>query len=162
MNCNYFFFLTDLQIQSFIRYRNTLGNLISIYELQSVPGWDLPTIYKLLPFVTVEKKMILKEDILSRFKNGDNSLLLRGSRTMEKSKGYDQSLSNHYNKDRNHWLLRYRYQYKNLLQYGLTADKDAGEPFFNGINSKGFDFYSFHLFARNAGIFKAIASVILQ
>lgn len=152
-----FFFLTDLQIQSFIRYRNTLGNLISIYELQSVPGWDLPTIYKLLPFVTVEKKMILKEDILSRFKNGDNSLLLRGSRTMEKSKGYDQSLSNHYNKDRNHWLLRYRYQYKNLLQYGLTADKDAGEPFFKGINSKGFDFYSFHLFARNAGIFKAIA-----
>ena len=56
-----FFFLTDLQIQSFIRYRNTLGNLISIYELQSVPGWDLPTIYKLLPFVTVEKKMVLKE-----------------------------------------------------------------------------------------------------
>jgi hypothetical protein len=39
----------------------------------------------------------------------------------------------------------------------LTADKDPGEPFFKGINSKGFDFYSFHLFAQNAGIFKSIA-----
>ena len=37
-------FLTGLQIQSFIRYRNVLGNLISIYELQSVPAWDIQTI----------------------------------------------------------------------------------------------------------------------
>jgi hypothetical protein len=152
-----FFFLTDLQIQSFLRYRNMLGNLISIYELQSVPGWDVQTIYKVLPFVTVENKILLREDILSRFKNGENSLLLRVSRVLEKAKGYDQSLSTHYGRGRNHWLLRYRYQYKNLLQYGLTADKDAGEPFFKGINSKGFDFYSFHLFARNTGIFKNIA-----
>jgi hypothetical protein len=150
-------FLTGLQIQSFIRYRNVLGNLISIYELQSVPAWDLQTIYKILPFVTVENKVELKEDILTRFRNGENSILLRGTRVIEKAKGYDQSLNSHYFKDRNHWLLRYRYQYKNLLQYGITADKDAGEPFFKGINSKGFDFYSFHLFARNAGIFKSIA-----
>jgi hypothetical protein len=74
--------------------------------------------------------VLLKEDILSRFKNGDNSLLFRGSRILEKSKGYDQSLNNHYTSDRNHWLIRYRYQYKNLLQYGITADKDAGEPVF--------------------------------
>jgi hypothetical protein len=152
-----FFFLTDLQIQNFIRYRSMLGNLISIYELQAVPGWDVSTIYKLLPFVTIEGKLFFKQAILARFKNGDNNLLLRGARILEKAKGYDQSLNTHYGKDRNHWLLRYRYQYKNLLQYGITADKDAGEPFFKGINSKGFDFYSFHLFARNTGIFKSIA-----
>ena len=152
-----FYFLTDLQIQNFVRYRNSLGNLISIYELQAVPAWDVQTIYKILPFITLEKKLLLKEDILSRFKKGDNSLLLRGSRILEKSKGYDKSLNTHYTGDRNHWLLRYRYQYKNSLQYGITADKDAGEPFFKGINSKGFDFYSAHLFIRNAGIFKSIA-----
>ena len=44
-----------------------------------------------------------------------------------------------------------------MLQYGITADKDAGEPFFKGINSKGFDFYSFHFFTRNVSIFKTIA-----
>lgn len=152
-----FYFLTDLQIQNLIQYRNSLGRLIDIYELQAVPTWDVQTIHKILPFVTVERKVVLKEDLLSRFKSGDNSLLLRGSRILEKAKGYDQSLNTHYSKDRNHWLFRYKYQYKNLLQYGITADKDPGEPFFKGINKKGFDFYSFHLFTRNVGIFKSIA-----
>ncbi|MBL0144816.1 MAG: helix-hairpin-helix domain-containing protein [Chitinophagaceae bacterium] len=33
--------LSPLQIASLVSYRKLLGNLISIYELQSVPGWDL-------------------------------------------------------------------------------------------------------------------------
>jgi hypothetical protein len=152
-----FYFLTDLQIQNLIQYRNSLGNFISIYELQAVPTWDVATIYKILPFISIDRKLELKEDLLSRLGNGDNSLLLRGRRIVEKSRGYDKSLNTHYTGDRNHWLLRYRYQYKNLLQYGITADKDAGEPFFKSINSKGFDFYSFHFFTRNVGIFKTIA-----
>jgi hypothetical protein len=152
-----FYFMTDLQIQNLIQYRNSLGNFINIYELQAVPTWDIQTIYKILPFVTIERKLIVREDVLSRFKGGDQSLLLRGTRILERAKGYNKSLNTHYSGDRNHWLLRYRYQYKNLLQYGVTADKDAGELFFKGINSKGFDFYSFHVFTRNAGIFKGIA-----
>lgn len=152
-----FFFLTDLQIQNLIQYRNLLGDLISIYELQSVPGWDLNTIYKIIPYISVGNRILLKEDLLSRFRQGEKSLLLRASRIIENSKGYDQTLSTHYGKDKNQLLLRYRYQYKNLLQYGFSADKDAGEPFFKSINTKGFDFYSFHLFARNVGIFKSIA-----
>jgi hypothetical protein len=152
-----FYFLTDLQIENLIQYRSKLGNFISIYELQAVPTWDIATIYKILPFVTVERKVELNEDVLSRFRNGDNSLLLRGVRVVEKARGYDKSLNTHYTGDKNHWLLRYRYQYKNLLQYGITADKDAGEPFFKSINSKGFDFYSFHFFTRNVGILKNIA-----
>ncbi len=152
-----FYFLTDLQIQSLIRYRSSLGNFISIYELQSVPGWDIQTIYKILPFVTIENRLLLKEDLLSRFKNGEHSLLLRERRISEKTKGFGNASGSQYTGDRNHLLLRYRYQYKNLLQYGMTAEKDSGEPFFKGINSKGFDFYSFHLFTRNTGIFKTIA-----
>jgi hypothetical protein len=152
-----FYFLTDLQIHSFLRYRTTLGKLISIYELQSVPGWDVQTIRKILPFVTIENKLSLAEDFLSRLKDGENSLLLRARRVLEKSKGFDAASTTRYTGDRNHLLLRYRYQYKNLLQFGLTAEKDAGEPFFKQINSTGFDFYSFHFFTRNSGIFKTIA-----
>jgi hypothetical protein len=55
-----FYFLTELQIENFIRYRNLLGNLISIYELQSVPGWDIQTIYKIRPFVTVESQGVIE------------------------------------------------------------------------------------------------------
>ena len=38
--------LTPLQIQNFILYRNLVGNLVDLYELQAVPGWDIGTIHK--------------------------------------------------------------------------------------------------------------------
>ncbi len=53
--------------------------------------------------------------------------------------------------------MRYKHVYKNLLQYGIVAEKDAGEQFFKGGQKQGFDFYSAHLFIRNAGIVKALA-----
>jgi hypothetical protein len=54
-------------------------------------------------------------------------------------------------------LFRYKYNYKNLLQYGVTGDKDAGEQFFKGAQKNGFDFYSFHFFARKLGIVQSLA-----
>lgn len=150
-------FLTDLQIDNFLRYRNLLGKLISIYELQAVPTWDILTIKKILPYVFAGDAVSIKENFRSRFGNGDQTLLFRITRVLEKSRGYDTSLSSHYLGDRNHLMFRYRYQYKDLLYFGLTGDKDAGEQFFKGAQSEGFDFYSFHFFARRLGIIKSIA-----
>lgn len=150
-------FLTDLQIDHFIAYRNVLGKLIDVYELQAIPAWDLATIHKLLPYIKLGAATSVREKLISRFKGGEPTLMLRISRALEKSRGYDASLSNHYLGDRNHLLLRYRYQYKNLLQYGLVADKDAGEQFFKGGQSQGFDFYSAHFFVRGLGKIKALA-----
>lgn len=150
-------FLTDLQIYNFLQYRSSLGKLVNLYELQAVPTWDLATIQRLLPYVSIGPAVSIKENFASRFKKGEQSFLFRISRTIERSKGYDTSPGNYYLGDRNHILIRYRYQYKNLLQYGLVADKDAGEQFFKGGQSQGFDFYSVHLFARSLGKIKALA-----
>lgn len=43
------------------------------------------------------------------------------------------------------------------MQFGIVGDKDAGEQFLKGAQNKGFDFYSFHLFARKIGIIQALA-----
>jgi hypothetical protein len=150
-------FLNELQIASFFRYRSLLGNFIDIHELQAVPGWNLNTINKVLPFVTVGNAVSVKESFRSRFHNGDNTILFRISRVLEKSTGYDTTLNTHYMGDRNHLMFRYRYQYKDLLYIGMTSDKDAGEQFFRGAQSKGFDFYSFHFFIRRLGIIKSMA-----
>ena len=50
-------------------------------------------------------------------------------------------------------MLRYKYQFKNLLQYGLLAEKDAGEQFFKGPQKRGFDFSGYHrdMLARRIG-----------
>jgi hypothetical protein len=149
--------ITDLQISNLVRYRKLFGNLIDIYELQAVPTWDLVTIKRILPYVTVIHAVPAKENFRSRLHYGDQSLLFRATRVLERSKGYDASANTHYLGDRNHLLFRYRYQYKDLLYFGVTGDKDAGEPFFRGAQSKGFDFYSFHFFARRLGLIRSLA-----
>lgn len=150
--------LTDLQISNLLSYRKLLGNFVSIYELQSVPTWDVATIKKLLPFITVSTPVSVTQSITSRLRGGDNSFLIRYSQIMEKSVGYDKSTSGtKYLGSPQKLFIRYRYSYRNLLQYGLVADKDAGEQFFRGAQKQGFDFYSFHFFARKIGIVQSLA-----
>jgi len=150
--------LTDLQIINFITYRNLFGKLISLYELQAVPSWDIGTIKKLVPFITTATAISLKDEAGMRFKDGEHSLLLRGIQVLEKAKGFDKSTTGtKYLGSPQRVFFRYRYTYKNLLQFGIVGDKDAGEQFLKGAQNKGFDFYSFHLFARKIGIIQSLA-----
>lgn len=152
--------LTPLQIQSLISYRHLFGQLINIYELQAVPGWDIVTIEKLRPYITVSSEANIISSFGERLSGGTNVLVARSTRVLEESRGYKfdpGSTSNHYLGSPQRYFMRYKYYYKNLLQFGVVADKDAGEEFFKGSQKTGFDFYSFHLFARNTGIIKSLA-----
>ncbi|MBL7738591.1 MAG: helix-hairpin-helix domain-containing protein [Chitinophagaceae bacterium] len=150
--------ITDLQINNLLAYRKLFGNLVSIYELQAVPSWDIATIRKLLPFVTIAVSFSAIENFRKRLTDGDHSVLLRVSQVLEKAKGFDKTTPGaKYLGSPQRLFFRYRYNYKNLLQFGVVGDKDAGEQFLKGAQSKGFDFYSFHLFARKAGIIQALA-----
>ena len=152
------FFLTDLQIENLLSYRHLLGKFISIYELQAIPALDVGTIKKILQFVTIENSISTVEDLKRRFGRGDHGLLFRFSQVIEKSKGYNETTQGaKYLGGRQRLFFRYRYQYKNLLQYGVVGDKDAGEQFFSGKQKYGFDFYSLHLFATNLGRIQALA-----
>ncbi len=150
--------LSGLQISSFLRYRRLIGNLVSIYELQAIPDWDMITIRKILPYVLVAPKVTVGNLLSQRFRDGDHSLLVRYSQIMERSRGYDQSgTGTKYAGGPQRLFFRYRYQFRNTLQFGLLGDKDAGEQFFKGAQRQGFDFYSFHFFARDAGKVKVLA-----
>jgi hypothetical protein len=150
--------ITDLQIASLISYRNLFGNFISVYELQAVPAWDISTIKKILPFIAVASPVSLADEAGKRFRDGEHSFLLRMSQVLEKSRGFDKSTSGtKYLGSPQRIFFRHRYNYKNLLQFGIAGDKDAGEQFFKGKQSKGFDFYSFHLFARKIGTIQSLA-----
>jgi len=151
--------LSDLQIQNFILYRNLFGPFINLYELQAIPAWDIRTIKKILPFVHIADSKNLIRSFQERLSGGDQSLMLRFSTVLQKSKGFfrNDSSSNFYMGSRSRILIRYKYNYKNLLQYGLSGDKDAGEQFFKGSQKQGFDFYSFHFFARRLGVVKSLA-----
>ena len=150
--------LSDLQIANLVSYRKLFGKFLSVYELQAVPSWDIYTIKKLLPFITLTEPINVKDLFKTRFRGGEHTLLFRYSQVLEKSKGFDETTSGtKYLGSPQKLFFRYRYQYKNLLQYGLVGDKDAGEQFFKGAQNKGFDFYSFHLFARKIGSIQSLA-----
>lgn len=151
------FILTDLQIYNLLQYRKLAGALVSIYELQAVPSWNLSTIKRVLPYVTISIRADVAQTLIKRLRGGKHFVMLRGSKLLQKQRGYDKTLSTHYLGSNEHLQLRYKFQHKNLLHYGIVADKDAGEEFFKGSQQKGFDFYSFHLFARKIGIVKALA-----
>jgi DNA uptake protein ComE-like DNA-binding protein len=152
--------LSALQIQNLLTYRALFGRFLSIYELQAVPTWNIVTIQRLLPYITVTQQVSPINTLGQRFSGGEHSLLFRVTQVLEKSKGYllDSSQArNFYPGSPQRLFVRYKYQYKNLLQYGITGEKDAGEQFFKGAQSSGFDFYSAHLFARDLGAIKALA-----
>lgn len=152
--------LTPLQVQHLIVYRGLVGKLIDVYELQALPGWDLHTIRKLRPYVTVSLLTDATGSLKSRLKKGEHTLLLRASQVLERSKGYlldSSTATNFYPGSPQKIMFRYKYNYRNLLQYGMLAEKDAGEQFFKGKQKTGFDFYSFHLFVRKTGIIQSLA-----
>ena len=152
--------LTPIQIQNFILYRNLVGNLVDLYELQAIPGWDINTIQKIRPYISVSLQVSIANTLKIRLRGGDHNILVRLSQVLERSKGYlidSATATNFYPGSPQKIWLRYKYMYKNLFQYGIVAEKDAGEQFFKGKQKQGFDFYSAHIFARNIGIIKSFA-----
>ena len=154
--------LNDLQIQNFLRYRSELGDLISIYELQAIPGFDTEIIYQILPFVTTRSSLDdIQLSIFEMVKKGSNEMYLRWGRVVEDQKGYLEpvdSTANHYLGDPNRLYFRYYKNFENKMTLGITAEKDPGETFFRGSNKQGFDYYSAHFYLKNYNKFlKTIA-----
>src|SRR5258708_2516148 len=61
------FVVTEENVNSFIKYRDENGPILSVYELQSVPGWDRASFDAVIPFVTVnDSQTKFNSSILSR------------------------------------------------------------------------------------------------
>ncbi len=152
--------LSDIQIKALLEHKEKNGSLISIYELQAIRHFDLETINKLLPYVTIKADLEdwhgTVKDILT---SGSHQFYIRGQQTLEKQKGFTlpYTLSNRYMGSPLRLYTRYRYAFGKQVSYGFTAEKDPGEEFFRGTQKQGFDFYSAHLYISTKSILKDIA-----
>ena len=156
---NHLKILTSLQIHSFLSFRTLLGPFISIYELQAIPGWDVQLIQKIRPYISIEIKNPSEFKLRDVFKKGSGSLTVNAGEIIQRSRGYqqDSGTGNYYQGSPLGLHLKFKYGYKDIFQYGIVLQKDPGEPFFKGVQSRGFDFNSLHLFIKNKGIISAIA-----
>jgi hypothetical protein len=158
------FLLSEGQISALLQHLQENGRLISLYELQAIPGFDLITIRRLLPFVTVQSwGQIGQQPWRERLRNADNhSLLLRYDRTLQERRGYtppEGRSTTRYQGSPDKYLLRYRLSHPRDFSFGVTAEKDAGEAFtWNpGQRVYGVDFLSAHAQLYDRGAFKTIA-----
>lgn len=156
----YFPFLTDKQIENILAYIYIHGQMQTIYELQMVEDMDKQTIQYLQPFVyaePVKEKMPLR--INNIFRYGKQEALTRLDIPFYKRKAYKETekIQNRYWGPPQYHSLRYSFRYKDNVYAGITAEKDAGEPFFGIHNKKGYDHYSYYFYLKNIGNLKALA-----
>ncbi len=161
-----FFFLNDIQIHNLLEHIRLNGPLLSIYELQTIDGYDMGTIRNLLPFVYVSRDISARQMTLSDFfEQGQSQLFIRYQQVLEEQKGYAPIDPEELAENPNARYLgspyrlyaRYRYTYFNNVSIGVTAEKDPGEEFFKGSQKHGFDFYSAHFYMRNVGRIHTLA-----
>ncbi|WP_262385915.1 helix-hairpin-helix domain-containing protein [Hymenobacter sp. BT491] len=159
--------LSEAQISALLHHREQVGMLLSMYELQSIDGFDLRSIYRVAPFATVLDgsvggnrgplwQRVLQED--------NNALLVRYERVLQQRKGYTapdttSRLTSRYAGSPDKLLVRYRVSHAHDFSFGFTAEKDAGEAFSWNPGSRryGADFYSAHFVVHERGRLKTLA-----
>jgi len=118
--------LTSTQISNFISHRNQIHYFESIYELQTIHGWELPLLKKIKPFLRCDKINKKWHD----FQGAKHQLLIRNETTLEEKKGFsptDSRSKTRYLGNPLGQLARYRGQLNTNLRIGALIQKDAGE-----------------------------------
>ena len=146
------YILSEKQLNSFYNYRQKSGNLLSIYELQAIPDFDLRTIYKLIPFVVVKPDGLSFGTFKDGFDGSNQYLLLRYAQILETKKGFTEPDSRskvRYEGSPFKLYARYKMYSQKDFSLGFTIEKDEGE-------SQLTDFKSFHIQFQNKGHWKNI------
>jgi len=152
--------LSEAQVQNFIKYRAENGNLLSVYELQAITGFDMTTIYKLIPFVKVNDPFsALSTSLFTRaLHQEDNYFIMRYEQSLEPKRGFSaETDSQHrFKGSDDNVYFRFRSSRPGDFSFGFTAEKDAGEQFQWNPSSRqyGFDYVSFHAQLQNKGRLK--------
>ncbi len=160
--------MDEFQANALAAHIARFGKLMRYEELQVVPRFDLPFIYRILPYIKAGDGDAGSSSIRAMISSGKHTMLIRYQRTIETQKGFTEPTNptdTRYLGSPDKLYFKYRYQFSNKLSWGFVTEKDAGEELFKGSNEvknwyepySGFDFYSAHLFYKGKKLIRAIA-----
>lgn len=152
------YLLNAIQIQQIIDYRKNFGLIYSIYELNTIESLNRETLEKLTLFIWFGPEEEKKPTFSEQLKWGKHEWLGRTISVVQKQNGYQKRDDGTIPFEGNPMRIysRYRFQNRENLSVGITAEKDPGEAFFSQSNKTGFDFYSGHLSFKINKIFEQL------
>lgn len=159
-------FLTDRQIEQVLHYVYAYGPLLSKQELAGIEGMDWRSRRWLARCIYIGPAARHEVPLWKKvWKQNKQELITRVDIPFQQKAGYADYPDDLLQKSPNRkylgppfaTTLRYRFAYDNQVYAGLTAGKDAGEPFFGGINRKGFDAYTGYLYLQELGRLRTLA-----
>ena len=153
--------LTPDQVQSLVWYIQQNGPLVSKYELQAVPGWDLVTIRSIEPLITIIERNIYHDPRVLGKRITDQSraeFTIRVKKRLEPAKGYLSTDYNSFSGSPIYFHSRFQYRKKGDLSFGIITENDPGEKFQWNMAARhyGTDYLSAHLQLENKGPLKRL------
>lgn len=124
-------FLSDVQINNLIAYRNKSGTIYTLYELAAVDGLNQDILQKIEPFLSFEDRVETQGT-----KRSSTDLLFRANRTFN-----SQTDQSKYEGSPEKYYVRMKHE-SAKYEYGVIAEKDPGETFLRKSNKQGFDYNS--------------------
>lgn len=147
-------FLTARDVENISEYIYRYGPMKSLGELAMIRDMDYYK-RKLLFYFTyagdVKKKGFPK--IKNIVKYGKHDIIGTLKIPLYKRKGDKSGYLGYQYKH----SVRYDFTYGDYVRFGIIGAQDAGEPFFAGRNSLGYDYYSFYLILKKLGRIKTLA-----
>jgi hypothetical protein len=137
------FFLSDFQVKSLADHIRRTGNIISVYEIAAIPGYDQHTAEMMQPFISLKESAPGSKDSLSVRSTLITNLILKPGENDTSSLGSPTKI-----------LSKYRVS-AGRFSAGITTEKDAGEKFFTG-SAHIPDFLSAHVLYSGKGLIKRI------
>jgi hypothetical protein len=157
-------FLSEKQIINLRSYLENYGEILSVYELKFIDGFDSATISMILPYVSVDQINARHPvKVKELFTRGRISILSRYQQILQKQQGYMVSDSmlkanpnSGYPGSSQKYFFRITYTFYDRISAGFIGEKDPGEQFFKGNQSQGMDFYSGYIALKNTGMLRAL------
>jgi len=137
------FFLSEFQIKAIRDHVRSTGNIVSVYEIATIPGFDRQITEMLIPFITLEPELNFLPDTMTLRNTLLTNLIIKPG---ESDTSYNGSS----------WKSLTKYKVASgPFTAGFTAEKDAGEKFLSGTPPLP-DFLSAYLEYRGRGIIRKI------
>ena len=155
---------SQIQALEICNHRKIFGNFLSIYEFQLLPSFDQSTLTRIQPLIIVNSYPITLKKIKNNIQSGTHQFMSLCEITTPKNIGQLRKINQstdsltYYQGSSLYSNVRYRFDYKKNLSWGLNLEKDAGEKL--KINAQktpfGYDHHSMYISLQDIGRIKAL------